>query len=45
MASPDIYKIDLKLKKIEYLILGCDGIFDKLSNNEAATAINLTKKD
>ena len=31
---PDVYVFDLKKNDIDFIVLGCDGIFDQLSNKE-----------
>ena len=34
ICEPDIFMFDLKKKKIDFFIMGCDGIFDQMSNDE-----------
>ena len=34
ICEPDIFIYDLKKEKIDFFIMGCDGIFDQMSNDE-----------
>ena len=34
ICDPDIFIYDLKKNKIDFFIMGCDGIFDQMSNEE-----------
>ena len=34
ICEPEIYYYDLKKENIDFLILGCDGIYDQMSNKE-----------
>ena len=34
ICEPDIFVYDLKKNKIDFFIMGCDGIFDQMSNDE-----------
>ena len=34
ICEPDIFIYDLKKEKIDFFIMGCDGIFDQMSNEE-----------
>ena len=34
IATPDIKEFDIDEDKMDFLLLGCDGIFDKISNAE-----------
>lgn len=33
-AEPEMCKIDLTKEKVDFLFMGCDGIFDRMSNEE-----------
>ena len=34
ISVPDIFEYDLKKNKIDFFIMGCDGIFDQMNNDE-----------
>ena len=34
ICDPDIFSFDLKRDKIDFFILGCDGIYDQMNNDE-----------
>lgn len=41
IAEPEVYIIKLS-EEHDYILMGCDGIFDQISNNELVEAIGLT---
>ena len=36
ICTPEVVKINLRIKKVDFLIMGCDGIFEYLSNEDCA---------
>jgi len=49
ISTPDIYYYDLKKNNLDFFILGCDGIYDQMTNKEiidlAWEIINLNKNE
>ena len=41
ISEPDIYTINVEKDNVDYFILGCDGIFDQLSNDDIFDCVYL----
>ena len=41
ICEPDIYSFNIEKENVDYIILGCDGIFDQLSNDDIFECVSL----
>ncbi len=45
IAVPEIRSFRLESEECDFIVIGSDGIFDKLSNEEAAECVWMSVKD
>ena len=41
ICEPDIYSFNIEKEDVDYIILGCDGIFDQLNNDDIFECVSL----